>query len=161
MAKDNKKVVKEKKTRAEKIQHTTDNLKKNLLIALKYSLGNVSKACDSIPCSRNTFYEFYNADEEFESEVLAITERAIDHVESKLHERIDGVKVCKGTDSDGDDIVYSSPPSDTAIIFYLKTKGRSRGYIEKTEQDLNIKSTSMTEEEKEARIKALLKKMSD
>ena len=72
-------------------------------------------------------------DPEFKAGVEEASEVAIDYVEGKLFERISGVKIKKGTDQDGEDIIYDQPPSDTAIIFYLKTKGKKRGYIEKNE----------------------------
>jgi len=53
-------------------------------------------------------------DEEFKLAVRDTEDIALDFVESKLHQRI----------RDG---------SDAATIFYLKTKGKRRGYIERQE----------------------------
>ena len=47
-------------------------------------------------------------------------------------EKIDGVKLGK-YDSEGELQIYDQPPSDTAIIFYLKTKAKKRGYVERSE----------------------------
>ncbi|MDR3142731.1 MAG: hypothetical protein LBU37_13545, partial [Tannerellaceae bacterium] len=51
-----------------------------------------------------------------------IADIAIDFAESNLHKRI----------KEGD---------TTSIIFYLKTKGKKRGYIEKSEIDMNSNVT--------------------
>jgi hypothetical protein len=75
-----------------------------------------------------------NEDEEFKKAVEEIQEVAIDYVESKLFEKIEGVTVLgKGQTIDNEPPTYIIPPSDTAIIFYLKTKGKKRGYIERQE----------------------------
>ena len=105
--------------------------KKSVIEALKKNLGIVSKACESASISRTQYYTWVETDPVFKAEVESIQELAIDHVESKLFEKIDGVVV---ESRDGESI-YATPPSDTAIIFYLKTKGKKRGYIEKTEVD--------------------------
>lgn len=107
---------------------TTDNNKKAVLAALTDSRGIVSTACENANVGRSTFYEWMNDDPEFKAAVEAVNEEAIDFVESKLFERINGVSMA---DKDGN--IYSTPPSDTAIIFYLKTKAKKRGYIERTE----------------------------
>jgi hypothetical protein len=89
-----------------------DTLKKRLLTALHESKGNVFIACINANVSRSTFYNYFNQDTEFKQQVSEINESAIDHVESKLMQKID----------EGETV---------AIIFYLKTKGRKRGYAEK------------------------------
>lgn len=112
-----------------------DNQKEKdaILEALEEQHGIISAACSSIGLSRSTFYYWLSNDPEFKKAVDEITEVAIDFVESKLFEKINGVSVVKGYNDDGEPIVYDVPPSDTAIIFYLKTKAKKRGYIEKIE----------------------------
>lgn len=98
----------------------SDILKKNLLDALEKSLGVITTACKKVDCHRSTFYEYYNSDENFRNEVDNISEMATDFVESQLYKRI----------QEGD---------TTSIIFFLKTKGKKRGYSEKIE----IESTNL------------------
>jgi len=113
-----------------------DNNKKEILEELEKHNGIVSSACKSIGLPRSTYYSWLNSDPEFKSQVDDIQEVAIDFVESKLMEKIRGVTVLAKEGTDGDeDLTYSLPPSDTAIIFYLKTKGKKRGYIERMEVD--------------------------
>jgi hypothetical protein len=110
-----------------------DTLKKAMLVALKKHLGRVSYACDQVNIARSTHYMWLKDDPEYAQAVEDVKERAIDFVESKLMERVNGVTVTKGTNEDGEPIVYEVPPSDTAIIFYLKTIGKKRGYVERQE----------------------------
>jgi len=91
--------------------------KEQLLEALVKSLGIVSTACLSVDVSRTTYYKYYNDDEQFKSQVDDISDIAIDFAESQLFELIKGGNI-------------------TAVIFYLKTKGKKRGYVEKQELDL-------------------------
>lgn len=100
----------------------SDNIKKNkklLLAALEKSLGVVSAACKKVKLSRQTFYQYCQDDAEFKKQVDEIGEVALDFAESRLFKSI-------------------QEGSDTATIFYLKTKGKKRGYIEKQEHDHNI-----------------------
>lgn len=113
----------------------SEKTKEDILAALEANHGIVTVACNSIGLARSTFYNWVNTDPDFKAAVDEIQEVAIDFVESKLFEKINGVAVKKGETDDGEDIVYDVPPSDTAIIFYLKTKAKKRGYIERTELD--------------------------
>lgn len=106
--------------------------KKAILEALEDKYGIVTEACRSIGLSRSTYYDWLKNDPEFKAAVEEITDTAIDYVEGKLFEKIGGVDV-QTFNSKGEPTVYSQPPSDTAIIFYLKTKAKKRGYIEKSE----------------------------
>lgn len=103
----------------------TQHLKKSLLLALTKCNGNVSAACKAVKCDRTTFYAYYNKDKKFKTAVEEISNVALDVVEDALFKKI----------KKGDTI---------AIIFYLKTKGKARGYIERQEvdvRDLKIKVT--------------------
>ena len=91
--------------------------KEQLLQALTKSLGIVSTACASVGMSRTTYYKYYNEDKDFKTLVDDISDIAIDFAESQLFELIKGGNI-------------------TAVIFYLKTKGKKRGYVEKQELDL-------------------------
>lgn len=91
-----------------------DILKAALLKALEKSLGIVTSACKSAGCARNTFYEYCKDDAEFKEKVEDISNLTLDFAESQLHEQI----------KDG---------NTTATIFFLKTKGKKRGYVERQE----------------------------
>lgn len=107
-----------------------DTNKKDILESLEYHKGIVTTACKSIGLARSTYYSWIENDPEFKTAVEEIQETAIDFVESKLMEKISGVEVLDKM-KDGEAITYTLPPSDTAIIFFLKTKGRKRGYNER------------------------------
>lgn len=93
--------------------------KQELLEALRESLGIVTMACENVGVGRSTFYEWLRDDPEFKAEVDDINNRALDFVESKLFGNIENGDVA-------------------SIIFYLKTKGKARGYIEKQEVEAQV-----------------------
>lgn len=108
--------------------------KRGVLEALEAYHGIVSDACRKCSISRQTFYDWLKSDPEFKLAVEEIQDVAIDFVEGKLFERINGVEVLKGVDKETEEeITYTLPPDTQAINFYLRTKGRKRGYQEKTE----------------------------
>ncbi len=94
-------------------QQTQQN-KKAMVEAMKKSLGIVSTACAEVGINRWTHYDWLKTDEEYKQEIDAISESVIDFAESKLHKLIDGGDVA-------------------STIFYLKTKGKKRGFVERTE----------------------------
>jgi len=92
--------------------------KESILKALESSLGVVTVACKSADVPRSTYYKWLNEDEEFAKAVKDIENIALDFGESQLHKQI----------GDG---------NTSATIFFLKTKGKRRGYIERSELDLS------------------------
>lgn len=84
----------------------------DFLVSLEKSLGIITAAIEATGVSRAKYISWLNVDEEFSKRVDLIMEKQIDFVESKLLEKIN-----KG--------------DTTAITFYLKTKGKDRGYTEK------------------------------
>ena len=99
-------------------------VKKNLLEALEQSLGIVTTACKIVGCARSTFYKYYKDDQDFRASVDELENLTLDFVESKLHKQIEN-------------------DNTTATIFYLKTKGKKRGYIERKEVEMTAEvSTS-------------------
>lgn len=96
----------------------TDTLKKAMLSAMEQSLGVVTSACKAVEISRDTHYRWMREDENYNEAINSLDDMALDFAESSLHRQIrDGVT--------------------SATIFYLKCKGRKRGYIEKQEFDIN------------------------
>lgn len=89
---------------------------------LKYfreSRGIVSYACRKVGITRSCYYRWCDAKPKFKEKAKEVEEETIDLVESKLLSAINEGEL-------------------TAIIFYLKTKGKKRGYVERLEQDVNI-----------------------
>ncbi len=91
--------------------------KESILKALEKSLGVVTVACKQADVPRSTYYKWLNEDEEFAKAVKDIENIALDFGESQLHKQI----------GDG---------NTSATIFFLKTKGKKRGYVERNEVDL-------------------------
>jgi ACT domain-containing protein len=102
------------KEKESKQPNKTLHNKKALLEALDKSMGIVTTACKIVGVSRWTFYEYYKTDADFKEKVDDISNLVLDFAESKLHKAIETGNI-------------------TAIIFYLKTKGKDRGYVERVE----------------------------
>lgn len=95
--------------------HKSRHIKKeSMLKALEKSLGIVTVACRNSQIPRSTFYKWLKEDEGFARDVKDIENIALDFAESQLHEQIGNANTA-------------------ATIFYLKTKGKKRGYIERQE----------------------------
>ena len=92
-------------------------------------MGNISKACAALSIGRCAHYEFLEKYEDYRQEFNYVQEDILDFVEQKLLQKINGILV------QGKKDIYEIPPDTIACIFYLKTKGKHRGYIERTEQD--------------------------
>lgn len=97
----------------------TDAHKKAMLEALEKSLGVVTQAAKLAGISRMQHYEWMKEDENYKASVESISDIAIDFAESQLHKQIASGEV-------------------SSTIFFLKTKGKKRGYIERTETDVNL-----------------------
>lgn len=82
--------------------------------ALKDNLGIISKAAHDVGMHRNTHYHWIKTNPKYAEEVSAIEEDCIDVVENALMNNILAGDVA-------------------SIIFYLKTKAKKRGFVEKSE----------------------------
>tara|TARA_Y100000114_G_C11763694_1_gene331628 strand:+ start:2095 stop:2448 length:354 start_codon:yes stop_codon:yes gene_type:complete len=105
----------------------TEHIKKALLKALEKSLGVVTSACKNVGVGRTTYYDWYNNDPEFAKKVDELENVALDFAESQLHRQI-------------------AENNTSATIFYLKTKGKQRGYVERTEHT-GVEGTKLFEVE--------------
>lgn len=100
-------------------QERTTKYKKEKFLKSFLSNGfNISKSCDDVGIHRRTYYDWIDKDIDFKSSIEEAQEKLIDDVENALHEKI----------LNGD---------TTSIIFFLKTKGKKRGYVEKQETELS------------------------
>lgn len=88
-----------------------DRKKENFLTVYRAQAAIVSKAIDAAGISRTTFHRWRREDPEFDECAAEIEEAQIDFAESKLLEAINAGDV-------------------RAITFYLKCKGKQRGWSE-------------------------------
>ena len=82
--------------------------------------GAVSSAAKSLGIAKKTLEKYIMKSKVLKDIVCEITETEIDFVEGKLHELIDSKNL-------------------PAILFYLKCKGRDRGWIEKNDLSVEVK----------------------
>jgi hypothetical protein len=83
-----------------------------MIDSLEKALGVVTVACKQVGIDRTTHYRWLKEDEEYKESVEEISDVALDFAESQLHKQIKDGNVA-------------------ATIFFLKTQGKKRGYIEK------------------------------
>lgn len=95
-------------------------IQQKFLEALKGNLGIISKAADEVNIHRNTHYHWMRTNKKYAEEVEAIENDCIDVVENALMNNILAGDVA-------------------SIIFFLKTKAKKRGYVEKSELGLTDK----------------------
>jgi hypothetical protein len=103
----------------------SDINKKAMINALEKSLGIVTSACKAVGIARETHYRWMREDEDYSTSVKSIEDIALDFAESQLHKQISNGEV-------------------SSTIFFLKTKGKKRGYIERQEIDTNIAPVQIT-----------------
>lgn len=117
-----------------KVTTKTHTIKENMLKALIKTLGVVSVAAKSIGKTdleseslRRQHYEWLKKDEDYAEQVASIENIALDFAESQLHKQIQNGEVA-------------------STLFYLKTKGKKRGYVERQEVE------KINEEDKQVTI---------
>lgn len=91
---------------------------KQMIDALKNNMCNVSHACKAIKINRNTHYQWIHKSDSYKKAVEEVENALIDFAESALLKNIKDGNV-------------------TAQIFFLKTKGKERGYTERQEIEIN------------------------
>lgn len=100
----------------------------DFLQAYEKSLGVLKTACEATGMCRKTIWEWRKKYPEFDDACHECEETAIDFVESRMFKKID-------TGGKG---------SESLIIFYLKTKAKHRGYVEKQEIDMSAEVKGVT-----------------
>ncbi len=83
------------------------------------AMCNISATCDKVGIARRTFYYWKERNQRFREAIEDAEEMSIDFAESKLRQAVMGGDM-------------------TAIIFFLKTKGKKRGYVEQIEQKVEV-----------------------
>ena len=97
-----------------------DNHKQAMLEALEASLGIVSTAAKKANIGRSTHYKWMDEDPDYKQAVQEVQDSVLDFAESHLYK-----------------LVKEGNPA--ATIFFLKTKGKKRGYIERQEIEVTEK----------------------
>ena len=80
---------------------------------------NISATCKKIGISRRSYYKWIDANPEFKAAVTDEQDALIDLAETKLQQNIMEGK-------------------EQSIFFFLKTKGKSRGYVETVENNIQF-----------------------
>lgn len=107
------------KARASQVEVQGEECEKRRKIFLEVmhkKAGNVSEACAAVGIDRSTYYHWRKRYPEFQEAVEEVNEFLVDFTESKLFGKIQGDNL-------------------TAMIFFLKCKGKHRGWVEKSEQE--------------------------
>lgn len=112
-----------------------------MLIAMQKSMCIISTAIEHVGISRQCHYDWVRTDPAYAKAIASLEEGVIDFAESKLHQLINGVELPdtkfffdgKTSSVIREETIRILPPDTAATIFYMKTKGKDRGYIERSE----------------------------
>jgi len=97
--------------------------KEEFLSVIKKNNGVIFNSLKEAGISRYYYDMWLREDEKFKSSMEIVQEHAVDFVESKLFKLI-------------------NDENPTAIIFFLKTRGKKRGYVERVENDITINAVN-------------------
>lgn len=92
----------------------TAKFKAAMIEALEKTLGVVTQAAKLAGIERTIHYIWMQDDPDYKAAVEGVGDVALDFAESQLHKQIQDGEVA-------------------STIFYLKTKGKKRGYVERNE----------------------------
>lgn len=98
----------------ERTEQARTELKADMIRALETSLGIVTTACRSVGIDRKTHYNWLRDDPDYRETCEGIQDQALDYVEHQLFQLVKNMETA-------------------AVIFYLKTKGKGRGYVERVQ----------------------------
>lgn len=106
--------------------------------------GIIGDVASALRVRRSTVYMWCSKYPEFRQALNDAREQFIDLAESNLRKLVAGVPALE-TDENGNKRFagWIERPSETAIIFTLKTRGKSRGYVERSEiaADVNLRGS--------------------
>ena len=94
--------------------------KKIFIEALKEQLGVVTAAAKQTGVNRTTHYKWMKQDSKYKEEVDALDDLVLDFAENALFKMM-------------------KEKNTAAVIFFLKCKGKHRGYVERSEQVIEHK----------------------
>ena len=97
------------------IQQLSPKKAKMVLAMVKHD-GNITQSCKEIGLDRSTHYKWLETDEEYKRQIEEIPEMFLDEAEMILREKI-------------------REKETVSVLFFLKTQGKKRGYVERTETD--------------------------
>lgn len=101
--------------------------------------GIIGDIASSLGVRRSTVYLWCSKYPEFRQALNDAREQFIDLAESNLRKLVAGVPAIEA-DEDGNKRFagWIERPSETAIIFTLKTRGKKRGYVERSEIEADV-----------------------
>lgn len=100
----------------------------NIIKLIEKHKGNLSAVARAMRCARKTVHNYVNEHPEVADALKDAREEMTDIAESKL------LLAIKRGDA-------------WAVCFYLKTQGKSRGYIEKSQVDVRMDMSKLTDDE--------------
>jgi len=138
----------------------------NFIEIYKANLGNVSESCKKAGIkSRQTFYGWLAEHKDFAEAIKEVEEQLLDFVESQQMLLIRGVPKYKTKDGVREFTGWETRPDRDLIKFYLLTKGKSRGYVDKRQIELTTpehqRLQQLSDDELQNEIKLLLEKRKD
>lgn len=110
---------KRKLSEEEKKSRITPKQRKFLKAFSERCACNISATCKAIGVTRKVYYNWMSLSDAFREAVEYAQEELLDFAETKLQQNI-------------------SEGKESSIFFFLKTKGKKRGYIETAEQNVTI-----------------------